>query len=119
MGALTIQLLFEQDTNVQPGAILQCDTSGEFISNRFDDWRDAVHFILWCTANEFNPRQHKIYNKWMEIYGYDEDEEGKLHFNGDYNEFIKCNSDYYVYTSIGIIPENFDLKSANAWTLKL
>ena len=45
MGRLTVVFLFSKNRNIEPSAIIQCDTSGEYYSYTFFDWRDAVHYI--------------------------------------------------------------------------
>jgi len=62
MTRLTVQLLFSRDQNVQPGSILQCDTSGEYLPFNFFDWRDAIHYLLWAETQGTDPRNHTTFS---------------------------------------------------------
>ena len=112
MGGLSIILLFANNKNIEPGGIIQCDTTGAFYSYEFYDWRDAIHYIKWTYFNNVE-LSDKTFLKWSEIFGYDEDEE----FNGDLNEF---KYDNLVSTNIGMFKNinNVDLKIISAWTCK-
>jgi len=106
MGRRIVELLFQKNTSIQPGAILQCDSS----EYKFIDWRDAVHYLIWCRVNDFDDREIESYHKWCDIYGYDENDK----FIGKYNEYINCDFGI-IFTSIGHFSKGDDLEKANAW----
>jgi hypothetical protein len=112
MGGLSIILLFENNKNIEPGGIIQCDTTGAFYSFEFYNWRDAIHYIKWTYFNNVELLD-KTFLKWSEIYGYNEDEE----FNGDLNEFKYSG---FIFTSIGTFKniDNIDLKNISVHTCK-
>ena len=113
MTRLTVQLLFSKDQNTQPGSILQCDTSGEYLPFNFFDWRDSIHYLLWTESQKINPREQTTFSSWCETYGYDSDEE----FNGDLNEFGNWPTDLpTIFTSIGSFDFFDKLDELNAWT---
>jgi hypothetical protein len=114
MTRLTVQLLFSRDCNTQPGSILQCDTSGEYLPFNFFDWRDAIHYLLWAETRGTDPRNHTNFSSWCEIYGYDSDEE----FNGNLNEFSTLTTLPTIFTSIGSFESSQDLDKLDAWTWK-
>ena len=91
-------LLFSNDKNLEPPAILQCDTSGEYLPFYFYDWRDAIHYLQWCNANKLLTEEHNSYKEWSEIYSYNEEE-----FVGDLNEF-RCDKNdsnkWIVFTTL-------------------
>jgi hypothetical protein len=111
MTRLTVQLLFSRDQSTQPGAILQCDTSGEYFPFNFFDWRDAIHYLLWTETQKINPRKQETFSSWCEIYGYDSDEK----FNGDLNEFGKFDNLPTIFTSIGSSDLFEKLDKLDAW----
>ncbi len=111
MTRLTVQLLFSKDQTIQPGAILQCDTSGEYFPFNFFDWRDSIHYLLWAETQEFDPREQTTFGAWCDIYGYESDEE----FNGDLNEFANYNNLPTIFTSIGSFELFEKLDELNAW----
>lgn len=113
MTRVTVVLLFSKDKNIEPGGILQCDTSGEYFPFNFRDWRDGVHYIQWCLHNK-KKYSHESFNIWSELYGYDDEEE----FTGDLNEFRCKKSDEYkwiVFTSCCEINGSTNLKKKSAW----
>ncbi len=113
MTRLTVQLLFSRDQSTQPGAILQCDTSGEYFPFNFFDWRDAIHYLLWAETRKNNPRKQKTFSSWCEIYGYDSDEE----FNGNLNQFGNYPTDLpTIFTSIGSFDLFEKIDTLDAWT---
>jgi hypothetical protein len=108
-------LLFDRDKNKEPPGILQCDSSGEYFPYYFFDWRDSIHYLLWCNATNKKFDMVKNYNEWCTTYGYDENEL----FNGDLNEFRssidKSDEFIQIYTSIGDISLCDDLSAKSAW----
>lgn len=112
MTRLTIQLLFSRDHDTQPGSILQCDTSGEYLPFNFVDWRDSIHYLLWAETQQVDPREFITFSSWCEIYGYESDEE----FNGDLNEFGNWPTDLpTIFTSIGSFELFEKLDELDAW----
>lgn len=114
MGGKSITLLFIKDKKLQPGAIICDATSGEYHSQYFFDWRDAIHFIGFFNKdrtieNNRTPNFDEKFELWSMKYGYDEDEK----FNGNLNEFMCNDIDYF--TTIGIIEQNTDLNIISAW----
>ncbi len=109
-----VTLIFTKNRDVEPPAILQCDTSGEYFPFYFFDWRDAIHYYQWCQHNNKEYSQHDTFQEWCELYGYDENEE----FNGDLNEF-KCNKNdenkCIMDTTNGIVSGSTDLNKKSAW----
>ena len=111
-GGKSITLLFIRNKKIQPSAIIQDETSGEYHSQHFNDWRDAIHFIGFLYKNIGKLRLSdfdKSYNYWSNKYGYDEDGI----FNGNLNEFM--NNDMCYFTTIGIIESGTDLNIISAW----
>lgn len=110
----TVILLFSKDMSKEPAGILQCDTSGKYYQNYFNDWRHAIHYILWHSIAKKCKFEHEMFRKWSEIYGYHEYEE----FTGDLNEFRTDDDSGIIFTSIGTITRNMDLNSLSAWTFE-
>lgn len=119
MSRKTIVLLFTTDKTIEPSAILQCDTTGEYFPFVFNDWRDAIHYLKWSESKNYNNGKSKTYQKWCDKYGYSEEEE----FTGNLNEFNSDDSDdsndsddcSTIFTSIMDIDENMDLTKLSAW----
>lgn len=116
MGRKIVTLLFSKDKNSEPEAILQCDTSGEYLPFYFFDWRDSIHYIQWCLNNNLSSADIKSFEQWGKKYGYNDKEE----FNGNLNEF-RCdendndNDEWVVFTTIGDIDGSKNLKKLSAW----
>jgi hypothetical protein len=112
MSGLTVVLLFSKDQSKEPPAILQCSVSGEYLNYSFDDWRDAVHYLFWCSYNKFNPQNDSNFDTWRATYGYQEEEQ----FVGDRNEFINQPVKVIVFTSFSLFSNNVDLARFSVWT---
>ena len=112
MSRLTVVLLFSKNQSKEPPAILQCSISGEYLNYSFDDWRDAVHYLFWCSYNKFNPRGDSNFDTWRETYGYSEEEE----FVGDRNEFINRSDEVTVFTSFSLFSNRVDLAAFSVWS---
>lgn len=115
MCRLTITLLFSTDKSKEPGGILQCDTSGEFLPFVFEDWRDGVHYIQWCNNKNKKCEKSTSFNEWSDLYGYHECEE----FTGDLNEFQSTGEDdpnnWFIFTSVCDVNGYDDLHLLSAW----
>ena len=83
MGRATVTLLFSLDVTQEPPAIIQDDTSGEYYPYYFNNWKHAVHYLLWCRKNDKDPG-NKSHRLWDNKYISDEDD---YEFIGDLNEF--------------------------------
>lgn len=110
----TVTLLFTKNNKSEPPAILQCDKSGEYFPFYFFDWRDSIHYLLWCESIGYNFKEHKTFNEWSDKYGYDSDEK----FSGDLNEF-RCKKNKQdkisIDTTICTISEYTNLNKKSAW----
>jgi len=112
MSRLSVVLLFSKDQTKEPPAILQCSVSGEYLCYNFVDWRDAVHYLLWCSYNKFDARNDAIFTVWCATHGYGEDEE----FVGDRNEFINQSDKVFVFTSLTNFCNTVDFAAFSVWT---
>lgn len=108
-------LLFSSNVTIEPGAILQCDTTGKYYSCTFNDWRDAIHYLKWFDNNNYS-NTDSSYNSWSNIYGYSEEDI----FIGNLNEFqTNSSDDWIIWTSVGSINSQTNLNTISAWTLSL
>jgi hypothetical protein len=103
-----IVLRFERSRSSEPSAILQDDTTGNYLPYDFYDWRDAIHYLNWVYSKSLSVYKQRTFDRWATSYGYMEEEE----FSGDLNENRKLTVD----TSIGIIPHTIDINNLSAWT---
>jgi|688.fasta_scaffold257288_3 hypothetical protein len=110
----TVILLFTKNMWFEPPAILQCDKSGKYFHFYFYDWRDSIHYLLWCKSMGYYFGETKIFHEWSVKYGYDSDEQ----FLGDLNEF-RCDENkenkISIDTSICTISECTNLNKKTAW----
>jgi hypothetical protein len=114
MSCLRIIILFSKNQTKEPPAILQCSISGEYLKYKFDDWRDAVHYLFWCKYNSFDAGNHAFFDVWRSTYGYEEEEQ----FVGDRNEFINRPNELTVFTSFheSRLTNRADLSTTSVWT---
>lgn len=109
MPRVNIQLFYGSDDPI--AGIMLCDHSDEYYSFAFDDWRCAVHFMRWCSKmqdNSYSPTMtYKEYNKWNEIYNYDEE------FVGDFNENNDLHENVSIYVFHILLDNTMDLNKKN------
>lgn len=111
MGGKTITLLFTKDRSTEPAAILQDHTCGEY-HDYYNDWRWAVHFMIYYGINKRKMEMNSIYKSWRCKYINEEEE-----FSGDLNEF--ADQEWFVSTTVGDFendPKNpIDVEKLSAW----
>lgn len=118
---VSLLLLFENDTSIQPSAIMY-DCYDYRIINlhyKFPDWRYGVHFAFYDYYNGlWNDNFEDSYDKWIAKYCEFNEYDNEYEYNMDLDEFYNFKSNKkeipFVSTTIGNIYSNVKLSELDA-----
>jgi hypothetical protein len=83
------------------------------VSFRFYNWKDAVHYLTYCSKYQLYPGADEAFDKWCRVYGYyDADKK----FNGDHSEFMNDYEDE-ILVGLRVINKNTDLRTETLWKI--